>query len=358
LSRTSRNLAALLLSAVTAMTGMPSAALAIPSPRPSASPPRGVGQCAAGLGIGLLEVPRATLSDPRARNYIIDVVKPGADFTRTFQVCNGTDRPLAVELYPDAAAITSGNFVLAPGRGTNDLASWMTVTPASLTVPSGKAVVAKVRITVPDDASAGERYAGVIADSPAIGNGGVSVGGRVGIRVYLDVSTGGAPKSDFTIDSLQAVRRTDGTPAVLAKVHNTGARALDMRGTLTLSDGPGGLSAGPFDAQLGTTLAPGDTAPVAVPLNKAISGGPWHAVISMRSGLLERRAEGDLTFPDKADSAASPVRARPLALYEDRGVVIPIAVVLLGILALLLLAIFARQLLKKRRLRPARRAAG
>src|SRR5438067_258369 len=119
------------------------------------SPPAGVGQCAPGLGIGLLEVPRATLKDPRARNYVIDVSKRGA------------------------------------------------------------------------------------------------------------------PKNDFTIDSLQAVRGKDGTPAVLAKVHNTGARALDMRGSLQLSDGPAGLSAGPFDAQLGTTLAPGDTAPVVVPLDKA-----------------------------------------------------------------------------------------
>ena len=57
---------------------------------------------------------------------------------------------------------------------------------------------------------------------------------------------GGAPLSDFTIDSLTAERAPDGRPMILAMVHNTGQRALDMDGTLQLLDGPGGLSAGPF----------------------------------------------------------------------------------------------------------------
>jgi hypothetical protein len=312
-----------------------------------------VGICAPGLGIGLLEVPRATLKDPRANSYIVDAVKPGADFTRKIQVCNGTKAPLPVQLYPDSATIADGHFILATGRGTSDLTTWMTVSPASVVVPVGKAVVATVRITVPVDATAGERYGGIVAEAPPVpGSGGVAVGGRVGIRVYLDVSAGGAAKSDFSVDSLQAVRDKDGTPAVLAKVHNTGARALDMRGKLQLTNGPGGLSAGPFDAQLGTTLKPGDTVPVVVPLDKAISGGPWTATIDMKSGLLERKAEAKVTFPDEAGAESPAVEAKPLALYEDKGVVIPFAAVLVGVVGLLLLGYLARELLKRRR-RPA-----
>lgn len=318
-------------------------------PSGAADAPRGVGQCAPGLGIGLLQVPRATYKDPRARSYIIDSVHPGAVFSRDFEVCNGTSAPISVQLYPDSATIVQGAFALAPGRGSNELTSWMTVTPPSLVVPSGKAVKATVRFQVPADASPGEQYAGVVADLPPAANGGVAVGGRVGIRVYLDVSTGGAPKSDFTIDSLQAVRRADGSPAVLAQLHNTGARALDMRGTLSLSHGPGGLSAGPFPAQLGTTLAPGGTAPVVVPLDKAISGGPWHAVISMTSGLLERRASGDVTFPSGAATAGTVVKAKALPLYRDRGVLVPVATVLVGVLALVLLVVALRGWLKRRR---------
>lgn len=322
--------------------------LALATPARAADAPGTVGQCAPGLGIGLLEVPKATLKDPRARSYVIDAVEPGARFSRKLQVCNGTKAPLPVTLYPDAARIDEGSFVLEPGKGTNELTSWMSVDPPSLTVPPGKSVTATVSFAVPDDATSGERYGGVVADTPALGQGGVAVGGRVGIRVYLSVTKDGtAPKSDFTIDSLQAVRKDDGRPAVLAKVHNTGGRALDMRGDLRLSDGPGGLSAGPFDAQLGTTLAPGDTADVVVPLDKAIAGGPWHAVIAMTSGLLQRKAEGDITFPDKAGASSPPVEALPL--YKDRGIVVPVAVVLLSIVALLLLLLFARQALRKRR---------
>lgn len=313
-------------------------ALSVSTPVSAADIPGSVGQCAPGLGIGLLQVPRAALKDPRARNYVIDAVRPRTVFSRDFEVCNGTTKPLSVQLYPDSATIAQGSFALAPGRGENDLTSWMSITPPSLVIPSGKAVKATARFAVPDDASAGERYGGIVADAPPEANGGVAIGGRVGIRVYLDVSKGGAPKSDFTVDSLQAVRRADGTPAVLAVVHNTGARALDMRGSLALSNGPGGLSAGPFPAQLGTTLAPGDSVPVAVILHKAIRGGPWHAVIDMTSGLLERKAEGDVTFPDTPATESPAVKAKAIPLYEDRGILVPVAIVLIGLLVLMLLA--------------------
>lgn len=315
----------------------------------AASTPPNVGQCAPGLGIGLLEVPKATLKDPRARNYVIDSVKPGASFTRRFQVCNGTRSALTVTLYPDAARIANGSFILAPGRGTNELTSWISVTPPTLVVPSGKAVAATMRFAVPIDATAGERYGAVVADAPAVGQGGVAVRGRVGIRVYLNVGPGGAPKSDFTIDSLQAVRDRNGTPGVLAKVHNTGARALDMRGTLRLSDGPGGLSAGPFDARLGTTLKPGDTAPVLVPLDKAIRGGPWKAVIEMQSGTLRRKAEGSVTFPDKPSSSLPPVDAKDLPLRKDPGIVVPVAAGFIGLLLLALLVLALREWLRRQR---------
>ena len=136
---------------------------------------------------------------------------------------------------------------------------------------------------------------------------------------------------------------------MLAKVHNTGARALDMRGSMQLSDGPAGLSAGPFDAKLGTTLAPGDTAPVVVPLDKAIRGGPWKAVISMKSGLLERRAEGSVTFPDTLGTAAPEVKAKDLPLYKDKGVVFPLAIAVVGGVLLLVVAAVFAQLRGRRR---------
>lgn len=331
---------------------LPSPALAGAALAGSAPPPN-VGECPAGLGIGLLEVPKATLKDPRARNYVIDSVKPGATFTRKFEVCNGTHAPLTISMYPDAATIGHGVFSLAPGRGTDELTSWISVSPPSATVPSGRSLTAVMRFSVPIDATAGERYGGVLADAPGQTSGGVTARGRVGIRVYLNVGPGGAPKSDFTIDSLQGIRDASGTPAVLAQVHNTGARALDMRGSLSLSRGPGGLSAGPFPARLGTTLKPGDSAPVLVPLNKAIRGGPWHAVIDMLSGVLERKAEGDITFPDKPSTAAPAVKAHALPLYKDRGILVPIAIGFISLLLLLLLLLALKEYLRRQRQRTA-----
>jgi hypothetical protein len=314
-----------------------------------ATTPPNVGECAAGLGIALLEVPKASLKDPRARNYVVDSVKPGTSFTRKFQVCNGTRSAAQVALYPDAATIANGVFTLAPDRGRNELTSWISISPSSLTVPSGKAAVATMSFAVPIDATAGERYAGIVADAPTDNGNGVAVRGRVGIRVYLDVAKGGAPKSDFTVDSLQAIRGKDGQPGVLAQVHNTGARALDMRGKLMLSDGPGGLSAGPFDARLGTTLKPGDTAPVLVPLDRAIQGGPWHAVIDMKSGVLERKAEAQLTFPSTPATSAAPVKAKPLPLYKDKGILVPVAVSFIGLLFLILIVLALREYLRRQR---------
>ena len=79
-----------------------------------------------------------------------------------------------------------------------------------------------------------------------------------------------------------------------------------MNGTLELSAGPGGLSAGPFPASLGVTLAIGDTEPVTILLDKRLPAGPWDARIALRSGLLERSGRATITFPDAG--ASPPVK--------------------------------------------------
>jgi hypothetical protein len=76
-----------------------------------------------------------------------------------------------------------------------------------------------------------------------------------------------------------------------------------------------------------------------VVLDEAVSGGPWSATITIRSGLLERRAQARLTFPDRLDVLAAPMRAQvaqPLPYAEDPRIVVPIAAGLVGLLALLL----------------------
>lgn len=316
---------------------VPAHAAATPPPAPA---PDG---CAPGIGIGLLQFPRERAQDPRARTYVIDHVAPGTTFTRRFQVCNGTHATATAELYAGAADVRDGSFQLADGRTANELSRSIAVTPRTLTLAAGKAGSAEATFRIPRDAQEGERYAVIYAELTGSGTGDVQTKSRAGIRVYLDVSAGAEEPSDFKVDSLQAVRQDDGSPAVLARVTNTGARALDLRGDLTLADGPGGLSGGPFPAEVGTTLGVGQSGRVTIPLDDFIRGGPWLATLTLMSGTLERRAEGRVTFPDQAGQENAPVKAKNLPLREDPSVVIPVAVALLGLALLLLLLLWRRR---------------
>ncbi len=296
------------------------------------------GPCPPGVGIGLLEVPRELVGDPRARSYIIDRVAPGTTFTRRIKVCNGGSSPATIQVYPDAATISGGSFELGDGRASNELSSWLSVTPPSLDLAAGASGVAVVRVAVPVDATAGERYAAIVVQSPpGAAVNGVAVTSRVGLRVYLSVGSGGLPQADFRIEDMQAARGTDRRPLVRARVRNTGPRALELSGELMLAQDAGRLSAGPFNASLGTTLAPGDVEPVTVLLPPVVSGGPWRATLTVHSGSVTRRATATLTFPDAAGGVAPPVRATEVPLYRDRSIVVPFAAGLAGLMALLVL---------------------
>jgi hypothetical protein len=252
------------------------------------------------LGIRLVDIPTDRADDPRAYAYVIDHLAPGTTIERTIEVSNTTDSAMRVELYAAAASIEGGRFVGADGRTQNDVSTWTSVDPAPLSVRAGSVEQVTVTIAVPADASPGEHYGAVWAEARSIAtSGGLTEVNRVGIRLYLDIGPGGEPASNFTIDDLTAGRTDDGAPIVTATVTNTGGRALDMSGELTLADGPAGLTAGPFPATLGTTIAPGDTEHVAVVLDEKLPNGPWDAHITLASGLLKVSADATITFPDK-----------------------------------------------------------
>lgn len=288
------------------------------------------------IGLRLLDAPVDTKDDPRARVYIVDHLAPGAVIDRRIEVSNTTDASAHIGLYPAAATIQDGSFVGSADRTPNDLTTWTTVTPAEADVPAGGRSTATVHIAVPKDAAPGEQYGVVWAEArSAPGGGGVTQVSRVGIRLYVSVGPGGAPPSDFSIDTLTAQRGADGTPSVVASVHNTGGRALDMNGTLQLSDGPGGLSAGPFPAELGTTLATGTTEPVSIALDKQLPAGPWKAQITLRSGLVERTTAATITFPDAGAAAAVRTsQARPGWLYPAIAATVMLLLASAGLLAL------------------------
>lgn len=298
-----------------------------------------------GIGLRLLDAPVSTKDDPRARVYIVDHLPPGTSIERRVEVANTTADEQAVVLYSAAASISDGTFLGAAGRTANDLASWTTVTPASTTVSAGGTETAVVTIAVPADAAPGERYGVVWTEvrSEAAEDGGVVQVSRVGIRLYVSVGPGGAPAADFEIESLTAERSGDDAPIVSATVTNTGGRALDMKGTLELTNGPGGLTAGPFPAELGSTLAIGDTESVHIALDERLPDGPWDAIVTLESGLIERTAEATISFPA---SGATAVRVTA----TENGAELPTAV-FLAAGAVLVLLLAAGWLVRRRRRR-------
>ena len=288
------------------------------------------------VGIRIVDVPTSRSADPRARQYIVDHVAPGTTISRRVEVANDTAETQVVQLYAAAASIGDGGFRFGDGRASNDLTSWTTVDPPTVRPAAGEKSLATVKIAVPTDASPGERYAVVWAELAAAvpPGGGVAAVNRVGVRIYLSVGPGGEPASDFAITTLEARRDGEGNPLVAASVRNTGGRALDLSGQLKLTNGPGGLSAGPFEAKLGTTLGIGQTEPVLVPLDRAIPAGPWEAHILLRSGTTEREATAKITFPAVAGSS-QPVATRAPAGGGSRLLPVLAAIAALMIAALL-----------------------
>ena len=302
-----------------------------------------------GFGIRLLEVPADRADDPRANSYVIDHVSPATTIERAFEVINGDNLPASVQMYAAEARLEGDAFVPASGRQQNDLASWITVDPAEIDMQPFGRVQASLRIDVPPDAPEGEHYAVVLAERAApdeVPAGEVGVAARVGIRVYLSVGPGGEPPTDFQITEFTALTREDGVRVVRSEVTNTGGRALDFAGELDLSDGPGGLNAGPYEVTPGTTLAPGGVVEMDVVLDSEIPGGPWQATLLLTSGRLERRATAELLFPDEPGTAADP---QPVIGVQDEGG--PLWVLLL-IAAALLVALVIFVWMRRRGERP------
>jgi CheY-like chemotaxis protein len=292
------------------------------------------------LGLRLVDAPVSASDDPRARIYIVDHLAPGTVIKRRIEVSNTTTASAHVMLYAAAAGIEKGSFLGAAGNTANDLSTWTSVDPGEPDVPAGGKLMATVTIAVPADAAPGEQYGVVWAETrsaPSAG-GGVTQVSRVGIRLYVSVGPGGAPAAKFTIDTLTAERSASGAPTVVASVHNTGGRALDMNGTLDLRGGPGGLSAGPFPAKLGTTLAIGATERVTITLDKALPAGPWDAEITLRSGMVEGSVSATITFPAAGSSEA--VTTTPAASVWPKAAV---AIVVVGVGVALALMLFRRR---------------
>ena len=292
------------------------------------------------VGVRLVDSPASAAGDPRAQMYIVDHLAPGAVITRRVEVSNGTSAVASIALYSSAASIVKGTFVGAASDTANDLSSWTTVSPGVAEINSGGRSFATVTIAVPADAAPGEQYGVVWAEvRTAAGANGITEVSRVGVRLYVSVGPGGPPPANFTLDSLTAIRSSLGAASIIADVHNTGGRALDMSGTVELDGGPAGLNAGPFAVDLGVTLAIGAAEPLTVALDKSLPAGPWHVTITLHSGLVERSAQAWLTFPEAGAGPTVPAVSPP----EGTGAATTVGVVLVGVVGVVASSFLVRR---------------
>ena len=253
------------------------------------------------FGTRLADVPSAEAGNPRALRYIIDHLHPGTTIRRRILVANLGPRTARMTVYPDAATISGGSFTGDAGETRSDLTTWITTNQHTVVLGPHATTMVTVFIHVPRDASSGERY-GVIwtqetSRLPYRSGLAIMEVNRVGVRIYLSVGPGGAPPSNFAVTSLSATRSAHGQPIVTAHVRNTGGRALDISGYLKLSDGPGGLTAGPYKIHNDVTITPGQSEPMEAVLSRRLPDGPWLAQIDLVSGLTERHAQATIQFP-------------------------------------------------------------
>ncbi|MEH1165706.1 hypothetical protein V6V47_10005 [Micromonospora sp. CPCC 205539] len=232
--------------------------------------------------------------------YIVDHLPPGTTIKRQILIVNRTDERQRIDVYPAAATLEEQKFVFGEGHAANELTSWTSLDRDAIDLEPGEEAKVRATIAVPKTASAGERYGVVWASaiSAPRPNGSITQIHRVGIRVYLDIGPGGEPVSDFTIGDLLPARSLEGEPTVAITVSNTGGRALDLTGKATLTEGPGGTRAGPFDVVQGTTLAPGTSGQVTVRFPRELTNGPWKIDVNLESGLIKKAVTRQIEFPD------------------------------------------------------------
>jgi hypothetical protein len=253
------------------------------------------------FGVRLVDVPVSEAENPRALRYIIDYLPTGTVIHRRILIANGESRTARFTVYPDAAFISGGQFVGYAGATRSELTRWVSVQHPTVTLAAGASVMDMVTIRVPLQATRGEHYGVVWVQQKAKVRArgrefGVIEVSRVGVRLYVAVGSGGAPPSSFNIASVTGHLTDARQPVIVAHVNNTGGRAIDLNGSVRLTDGPGGTSSGPFPAQRIVTLAPGQSWNMTFPAPKSLPEGSWRATVTLASGLTKATATTTIQF--------------------------------------------------------------
>lgn len=284
----------------------------------------------AAISIRMVDIPASRAQDPRAQVYIVDHLNPGTTIHRRVEVHNTSAETQKIEFYSGAASVEDNAFTVPEGRTGNELSGWIRLKTARMDLEPGERRPVAVEIAVPRKASKGERYAAIWAQvtSTKERTGNVTQIHRVGIRIYLDIGPGGEPPTDFRVDGLAAEPGRGEFPVVTAKVTNTGQRALDMTGTLSLRKAA--VQAGPFAVTNGVTILPGQSGQVRIEINQALPAGVWDVHAKLASGIVERTATGTITLPVAAPMTVATSTGPRWLVYAVGGIALLVLITLAG----------------------------
>jgi len=258
------------------------------------------------------------LDDDREGRYVTDHVAPGATVSRTVRIGNDGEAPLEVEVSVGGAAIVDDRFTFdAEVPGADELVSWASVLEDRVTVPAGDDVRVDIDLLVPPEADAGERYGVIWAAVRGTDASGTSVVNRVGVRIYLSVGDGPAPTRDVDLELLAIERDDEGSLAGLLTVTNTGGRALDLRGEVTVGSAIGAMAPA-------HTVAPGDSTevPIVFEPDADVQAGRQDATVVVRAAGIERSGEATVVVPDGAGRRGPPAS---ITSPTDRPGGVPVA---------------------------------
>ncbi|HET7015801.1 MAG TPA: hypothetical protein VFI65_17910 [Streptosporangiaceae bacterium] len=254
-----------------------------------------------------MDVPVSEAHNPRGLRYIIDFLHPGMVIHRRILVVSQESHRTHLTVYPDAAQIKKGYFIGDAGKTRSELTTWIKIAHSKVSLGPSKSVMDLVTIKVPKVATRGEHYGVIWVQQTSIVRRGSGIAvkeiNRVGIRIYLAIGRGGVPATRFSISAITGHKSPKGKPYLTALVHNTGGRAVDVSGTVRLTHGPGGTSAGPFSLRQVVTLAPGQSQPVTFVPPRSLPAGPWLASVRLVSGMTVERASATISFSRTAQTS-------------------------------------------------------
>jgi hypothetical protein len=289
------------------------------------------------FGVRLVDVPVSEANNPRALRYIIDYLPTGTVIHRRILIENEEQQTARFTVYAAAAHITGGLFVGDAGATRSELTSWTSVQHPVVTLAAGASVMDMITIKVPRGATRGEHYGVIWVQQtakvrPPGTRSSVTEVARVGVRTYVAVGRGGVPPTSFDVTSLTGHRTVSGQPVIVAHVNNTGGRAIDLNGTVRLTDGPGNTTSGPFRAQRIVTLAPGQSWNMTFAAPRSLPVGSWRATVTLVSGLTTAKATATVRLaPAVATQAALSAMQW---IWISLGGLVLVAVIVMGRYAL------------------------